>query len=317
MVTAANKLVDSYGRRIRKLRLSVTDACNLRCHYCMPADAKFMDEARLLQPHEYLEVVEELCELGLEEIRLTGGEPLMRKSLVAITEGLAKLPLRKIGMTTNGLFLERYLDVFADHRVQHLNISMDSLNAESFLKITRGGRLEKVLRNIELAKTKNFHVTLNVVAMRGVNDHEILDFVDFSKTHQIEVRFLELMRIGFACKDQKDQFISASEMLGRLKLHYELLPEPTAGDSTSFNYLTTCGAQIGFIASESQAFCGTCSRWRLSADGVLRACLMRNAGMSIRGKTAEERVLIYQNVLGMKPGMRPIEVAHQMNTIGG
>lgn len=316
MVNEKN-LTDAYGRRIRKLRLSVTDACNLRCHYCMPTDATFMEERLLLAPHEYLEVVSELCDFGLEELRLTGGEPLMRKGLTEITQGLAKLPLRKIGITTNGLFLDRYLDVFADHRVMHLNISMDSLDAPSFLKITRGGRLERVLRNIELAKAKGFHVKVNVVAMRGVNDHELCHFVEFSKANQVEVRFLELMRIGFACKNQKDQFISADEMIKVLNQHYELKLIPVAADSTSFQYLTRCGAQIGFIASESKAFCGTCSRWRLSADGVLRACLMRDAGLSIRDKSAHERAMIYQTVLGMKPGMRPMEVAHHMNTIGG
>lgn len=317
MVNAAKNLTDTYGRRIRKLRLSVTDACNLRCHYCMPADATFMDERRLLAPLEYLEVVEELCGFGLEEIRLTGGEPLMRKSLTEITKGLAQLPLRKIGITTNGLFLDRYLDAFADHRVQHLNISMDSLEAASFLKITRGGRLDRILKNIELAKAKGFHVKVNVVVMRGVNDHEICDFVEFSKVNDLEVRFLELMRIGFACRDQKNQFISANDIIQILSSRYEMTLVADAIDATAFRYRTACGALIGFIASESQAFCGTCSRWRLSADGVLRACLMRDAGLSIRGKTPVERAMIYQNVLGMKPGMRPAEVAHQMNTIGG
>ena len=158
---------------------------------------------------------------------------------------------------------------------------------------------------------------VNTVMMKGVNDHEIFDFVEFANETGVEVRFLELMRIGFACSDQKDQFLSASEMMKLLKTKMELKSVSSPHDSTSFNFLTSSGAQIGFIASESQPFCGQCSRWRLSADGILRACLLKDDGKKIQAMTSEKRLEMYRELLGMKPAMRPVEVSHHMNAIGG
>lgn len=311
------ELIDSHGRKIRKLRLSLTDKCNLRCHYCMPVDATFMDEKSYLTPPEYFEIVKDLYQYGLEELRLTGGEPLMRKSFREIVELIAQVPLKKIGMTTNGIFLDKYLDVLKDNRVHHLNISLDSLNPQNFKKITHGDHLNRILRNIELAQKLNFNIKLNVVAMRGVNDHELMDFAAYSAKTGLEVRFLEIMRIGYAMNSQDDQYITAKEMIGRLQQNFELKPIVKEIDSTSFNYLLNNGARIGFIASESQAFCGHCSRWRLSADGIMRACLLKDDGLTIKDKTNSEREHIYQSLLGMKPFMRPAEVTHHMNAIGG
>lgn len=310
-------LIDSHGRKIRKLRVSMTDKCNLRCHYCMPVDSAFMDEKRFLRPGEYVEIVRELSQFGVEEVRLTGGEPLLRPSFEEIAKGLSLLPLKKIGLTTNGIFLDRYLSVLKENRVFHLNISLDSLDPENFMSITRGDYLDRVLDNIDKARKLGFVVKLNTVAMRGINDHELEDFVDYSRRTGIEVRFLELMRIGHAREAQKKQFIPAKEMIELLMHRHLLKPIVKEGDSTSFNYLLDNGAQIGFIASESRPFCGQCSRWRLSADGILRACLMKDDGISLKNKSAEERLPVYQELLGMKPLMRPLEVSHQMNGIGG
>lgn len=310
-------LVDSHGRKIRKLRLSLTDKCNLRCHYCMPVDSTFMDEKNYLSVEENYEIVKELCDYGLEELRLTGGEPLMRKGFSEIIKSFSDLPLKKIGITTNGIFLDKHLDDLLKYKVHHLNISLDSLDEDNFKRITYGNHLKRILSNIALAREMNFNIKLNVVAMKGINDHEIFDFAQYSADMGIEVRFLEVMRIGFACKNQEDQFISAREMTARLGTRYNLRPIVKEADSTSFNYLLDNGAQIGFIASESQAFCGHCSRWRLSADGIMRACLLKDDGLNIKQTTASEREHIYQSLLGMKPFTRPVEVTHLMNAIGG
>jgi cyclic pyranopterin phosphate synthase len=171
--------------------------------------------------------------------------------------------------------------------------------------------------NIELARDAGFVVRVNTVMMKGVNDHEVFDFIKFSEDMGVEVRFLELMRIGFACGEQKDQFISAKEMIDRIKPQMTLKNIISPLDSTSFNFVTSTGAQIGFIASESQPFCGQCSRWRLSADGILRACLLKDDGKNIREMKSENRIEMYRELLGMKPAMRPIEVSHHMNAIGG
>jgi cyclic pyranopterin phosphate synthase len=310
-------LVDNHGRRIRKLRVSLTDKCNLRCHYCMPVNQTFMDESKYLNGDEIFEIVSELVDSGLEEVRLTGGEPLLRKSFSQIVERLAELKLKKLALTTNGILLDKYIDVLSNAKVFHLNISLDSLNEENFKKITFGNYLERVLKNIQLATAAGLSVKINTVMMRGVNDHELLDFVKFSQEYGVDVRFLELMRIGYAREDQVDQFISANEMIGRIKEVTELKAVTSPLDSTSFNFLTSSGAQIGFIASESQPFCGQCSRWRLSADGILRACLLKDDGKSVRNSNPENRQIIYQELLGMKPAMRPVEVSHHMNSIGG
>lgn len=282
----------------------------------MPVDATFMDEKSFLDASAYVEVVEELTHYGLEEIRLTGGEPLMRKSFVEIIEGLGKLPLKKIGLTTNGIFLDKYFDDLKKNNVHYLNISLDSLNEKTFRQITFGNHLKRILENIHEAKARGFSVKINAVAMRGVNDHELFDFVQFAEATGIEVRFLEMMRIGYACQNQEAQYISASEMITRLKTRYDLKSVAMEKDSTSFNYLVG-NALIGFIASEGQAFCGQCSRWRLSADGIMRACLFKDDGLTIRNTTKTQREEIYQSLLGMKPFHRPKEVTHLMHAIGG
>lgn len=310
-------LVDSYGRRIRKLRVSLTDRCNLRCHYCMPLDATFMEKSRYLKAEDYHQIISELCDFGLEEVRLTGGEPLMRASFTDITAKLSTLPLKKIGMTTNGILLDHHLQRLQDHRIHHLNISLDSFDPANFQKITHGDHLPRILKNIETAKAMGFQIKINMVAMRGVNDHEFFDFVDFSAATGIPVRFLELMRIGVACQKQAQQFISAKEIMERLQSKITLQKMAMDADSTSFNFTTDTGAQIGFIASESQAFCGQCSRWRLSADGIMRACLLKDDGLAVKNTTSEQRVQIYQQLLGMKPYQRPAEVHHLMHSIGG
>lgn len=310
-------LIDQHGRKVRKLRLSLTDKCNLRCHYCMPVNATFMDEKKFLNPDEYFNLVKELTDYGLEELRLTGGEPLLRKSFNEIIEKISHLGLKKIGLTTNGIFLDRHMDELKKYRVHHLNVSLDSLDEKNFRKITFGNHLKKILSNIELAQKNGLEVKINVVAMKGVNDHELFDFVEYSRATGLEVRFLEVMRIGHACNMQNDQFISAKDMITTLKSRFDLKPVTKELDSTSFNYLLDNGAHIGFIASESQAFCGQCSRWRLSADGMLRACLLKDDGISVKNTTSEERETIYHTLLGMKPMKRPLEVSHLMHAIGG
>lgn len=310
-------LIDQHGRKIRKLRISLTDKCNLRCHYCMPVNQSFMNEENYLKAEDIFEIVEELKTMGLDEVRLTGGEPLMRKSFPEIAKSLASLSLKKTSLTTNGILLEKYFDVLKETNIRHLNISLDSLNPDSFQKVTFGNHFKKVLENIIFANASGFVVKINVIAMRGINDHEILDFIHFSEKYGIEVRFLELMRIGHARQDQVKQFIPAAELISRIKERHHIIPVPTAADSTSFNFQTSSGAQIGFIASESQPFCGQCSRWRLGADGVLRACLLKDDGISLKHLSKAQRFEKYQELLDMKPKTRPIEVTHYMNGIGG
>ncbi|MFM6927270.1 MAG: GTP 3',8-cyclase MoaA [Bdellovibrio sp.] len=310
-------LVDKYGRRIRKLRISLTDKCNLRCHYCMPLDATFINEHNYLSAAGILEIARELFGFGLEEIRLTGGEPLLRKGFNDIALGLAEIPFRKRGLTTNGVMLSKHLPLLKDAEFNHLNISLDSLREDRFQKISRGRNLKTVIAAIEQASLMGFQVKINAVAMKGINDDEFFDFVQFAKNNNCEIRFLELMKIGHARSSQEQQFISAQEILTILQQQMRLEPMVTTADSTSFNYLNEHKVKIGFIASETQAFCGSCSRWRLSAEGILRGCLFKDEGIDLKGQSSEQRLKTYAEVLKMKPYTRPESVAHQMNSIGG
>lgn len=310
-------LVDQHQRRIRKIRLSLTDKCNLRCHYCMPLDQQFMDESQYLNEDQYFKVLTELHFLGLEELRITGGEPLLRRSFANIITKLAQISWKKIGITTNAILLDKYFDVLLKSNVKYLNISLDSLDEHNFQKISHGNFHSRVMQNIISACKLDFHVKINMVVMRGINDHEILDFVDLSQELGVQVRFLELMNIGTVNKMKNNQYISAREMIEFIKSKHKLIPMDTALDSTSFDFKTIAGASIGFIASESSPFCNHCSRWRLSADGILRACLFKDDGVKLDLESTNKRFAMYQEVLGMKPIMRSEQVAHMMNTIGG
>ena len=310
-------LVDPYGRRVRKLRVSLTDQCNLRCQYCMPVDATFMDPQRYLSPEEYALIVGELLAYGVGEVRLTGGEPLLSRCFGEVLEHLTPLGIPKLSLTTNGILLDRHFENLQKAGIRHLNISLDSLDPEVYKTVTYGNQLARVLDNIQLAQSLGFCIKINMVVMGGINDQEVLAFVDYSERTRLEVRFLELMRIGYACNTQAERFIPAQTLVERIQAQYPLEPISQPLDSTSFNFTTPAGAQIGFIASESQPFCGHCSRWRLSADGILRACLLKDAGIPLRGLSATQRAEAYQELLGMKPYLRPPEVTHMMHQIGG
>jgi cyclic pyranopterin phosphate synthase len=310
-------LTDQIGRRIRKLRISVADACNFRCHYCMPENSTFMSHDRLLKPEEIVQIASQLVDRGVEQIRVTGGEPTMRREFREIMEGISRLPVKKLGLTTNGLLLKKHLPFLRDIKCHHINISCDSLNPEKFNRITRRQSFEPVMDSIFAAREMNFPLKINVVLMRGVNDDEICDFVEFAEKYDIPVRFLELMRIGQACGDQRKEFMTAQDAIDLIKPRRELRTVTSEHDSTSFNYLTDRNGQIGFIASESRPFCGTCSRWRLSADGFLRACLMSDAGVPLKGLSPSEYEAAFERVLPMKPTGRLAEIRQNMNEIGG
>ena len=310
-------LIDSHGRQIRKIRVSLTDKCNLRCQYCMPVDSQFMPESHYLSVPEIQMILSELKELGLREVRLTGGEPLMRKNFSEICDVIGSLGFAKVGLTTNAILLDRHLDTLKQNKIESINVSLDSLNPEHFAQITHGNQLHKVLHNIRLAVAAGFHVKINTVAIRGFIENEIFDFIEFSKNENVEVRFLELMRIGYAVEKQNQDYISAHELIQKIESRYPMQKLQSAKDSTSFNFLVDQNARIGVIASESQPFCGHCSRWRLSANGILRACLLKDDGISVKSTTPEERLMIFQKLLGMKPYLRPKEVHHAMNEIGG
>ncbi len=310
-------LIDSYGRRIRKLRVSLLDACNFRCVYCMPLNPVFMDSSRWLRPEEIEAVCANLIDFGLEQIRITGGEPTLREDFRDIVLRLSSLPLNSLGLTTNGWNLTKELDFLNDTNCKHINISLDSLSKLTFYRITRRDHFEKVLDSVLSAKRLGFHVKINTVLMKGINDHEIFDFIRFSAEHGVEIRFLELMSIGQVKGSKDDLFISASDIIQRVSTREELTPKQSECDSTSFNFKTASGANIGFVASETLPFCHNCSRWRLSADGFLRACLMSEKGIYIRNVKPKDYKVKMNELLTMKPYKRINRTDQDMYKIGG
>ena len=311
------KLIDPHGRHIHKLRLSLLDACNFRCLYCMPQNPRFLPSSQLMTPKEIIHLVRILVDLGIDEIRVTGGEPTLRPDFLPIILELSSLRLKKLALTTNGIHLSPLLTSLCQTKCRSINISLDSLDETNFLKITGSPHQKKVMEAVLKAKEAGFHIKINVVLMKGINDHEIEDFVEFSKKHDMEVRFLELMKIGQARNHFTRHFFPAKKIVERLGNLSSLIPVVLPTDSTSFNYRLTNGAHIGIIASESRPFCKGCSRLRLSAEGQLRPCLMIDGGENLKNKTISEIKKILLKTMTMKPTDRIDEVVQPMNQIGG
>jgi cyclic pyranopterin phosphate synthase len=311
------RLLDTHGRHIRKLRVQLTDACNFRCFYCMPEGTKFQSARNLLSPSEIGRICADLGALGVDEIRVTGGEPTVRAEFDAIMETLAQTPWKKFGMTTNGYLLADKLPLLRDLGCRHLNVSLDSLDEARFRSITGTPHFRKVVAAILRAKSMGFEVKVNAIAFRGLNDSELPQFLDFSAEHGVEVRFLELMRVGPAIGAYAERFIPAEEMIGRLREYADLIPVESPADSTSFGFRTAAGGRIGFIASESRPFCGDCSRLRLSATGKLRSCLFSDTGVELRGRDRLDYPEILREVMALKPVERLPRIPQPMNQIGG
>ena len=275
------ELTDSHGRRINYLRLSVTDRCNLRCFYCMPLEGVVKKGHDAVLSYEELQLIAETSvALGIEKIRITGGEPLVRAGLVGFLKKLSLIPgLRHLALTTNGLLLaEMAADLYLAG-VQRLNVSLDSLNSQTFSDITRGGELNKVLAGLAAAERAGFPPPkINCVIMRGVNDSEILDFADMTLSHGNSIRFIEYMP---AVKEEGWQryCISGSEILERIAARFTLEQVDKgafAGPSRDFRIPGACGS-IGIITAVSGHFCSECNRIRVTSTGRAKGCLFADA----------------------------------------
>jgi GTP 3',8-cyclase len=310
-------LQDSSGRHIHKLRVQLTDVCNFRCFYCMPEGTRFLPANDLLRPSEIINICSALNHFGVDEIRVTGGEPTVRPEFDEIMTQLAQFTWRKFGLTSNGYLLADKLDLLQNIGCKNINISLDSLDPNRFHLITRRPFFAQVLAAIIKAANMGFDVKVNAVIARGTNDDELQDFLNFGAEHGLEVRFLELMKVGPSIAQHENQFISAQSMLERLRLTNDLEPDASAIDSTSFGFRTNRGSRIGFIASESQPFCSTCSRLRLTATGKLRACLFSKDGLDLRGRDPLDYPEILKAVMAMKPTARLENIMQPMNQIGG
>ncbi len=283
----------------------------------MPAHPVFSPSKSHLSLVELHSICSNLVAMGISEIRLTGGEPTLRSDFQDILRLIAPLPLTRKGITSNGQLLARHLECAKDYGWTSLNISLDSLDEGRFDRITGGGDFRKVMHSIEKAAQLGFEVKINAVIMRGINDDEIQDFADWSCQTGLEVRFLELMKIGPAIGRHRELFLSADDMIDQLVTRRKLTPVPVHKDSTSMVYSVSGGGRLGFIASESKPFCGDCSRLRLTHTGVLRSCLLANFGIPLRNVPESQYHDIVTEVVAGKPLSRIEKLAEPMHAIGG
>jgi cyclic pyranopterin phosphate synthase len=271
-------LVDGHGRQIADLRMSVTDRCNFRCQYCMPAEGlPWLERDEILRFEELARVAALLARMGVRDVRLTGGEPLARRELPRLVAMLRAIDeLDEISLTTNGFFLERHAEALVRAGVDRFNVSIDSLQRDRFFAITRRDALDRVLRGLDaLAAFPEAHpIKINAVAVRGFTEQEVLPFARFARQHPYEVRFIEFMPLDGDRAWSPDQVLTGAEIVAIIDAVYPLEPEPRAPSSTARTFRFTDGrGRIGFINPVSEPFCGDCNRIRLTADGRLRTCL--------------------------------------------
>lgn len=286
---AGAPLVDRFGRHHKDLRISVTDVCNLRCGYCIPEEkVEWLPQKSLLTRDEIVRVAAIAADHGVASIRLTGGEPLLRRDLIEIVADLAKLecdgqPL-EISMTTNALGLSQTAKALRDAGLQRLNVSLDTLDAERFTKLTRRNRLHDVLAGIDAARDVNFSlIKVNIVPMRGINDDELVDLVRWAHDLDLEPRFIEQMPLDAGSAWNRDTMMEADEVYTTLTKSFDLEETPGRGSAPAKRYReTNSGKHVGIIASVTQPFCAACDRIRLTADGMLRNCLFSHQETSIR-----------------------------------
>jgi GTP 3',8-cyclase len=281
-------LLDGHGRKIADLRLSVTDRCNFRCQYCMPAEGlPWLERKEILTFEEIERIVVLLAEMGVRDLRLTGGEPLVRRDFPALAGQLCAIDaLAEVSVTTNGYLLERDAEALVRAGVDRFNVSIDSLQRDRFFEMTRRDALPRVLAGLEtLARFPEAHpIKVNAVAMRGFTEDEALPFARFAREHPYEVRFIEFMPLDADHAWDRDRVLTGAEIRAQIEEVWPLEPEPREPSATARVYRFADGqGRIGFINPVSEPFCGDCNRIRLTADGRLRTCLFSLNETDLRG----------------------------------
>ncbi|MBA3695265.1 MAG: GTP 3',8-cyclase MoaA [Methylotenera sp.] len=269
-------LIDQFGREVDYIRLSITDRCDFRCVYCMGEDMQFLPRDEVLSLEECARLVKVFVTLGVSKVRITGGEPLVRKNALWLFEEVGKLEgLNELVLTTNGSQLEKQAQDLRNAGVKRINISVDSLNADRFKKITRTGELDKVLRGIQAAKLAGFeNIKLNTVLMRGMNDDEAIPLVDFAIEQQLDISFIEEMPLGEVDHTRESTFVSNVDTLEILQSRYPLVASAeTTGGPARYWQVANTSTKIGFISPHSHNFCESCNRVRITCKGELFLCL--------------------------------------------
>lgn len=330
---ADTQLIDGLGRRIDYLRMSVTDRCDFRCVYCMAEDMTFLPRQQVLTLEEIQRLAALFVAQGVKKIRLTGGEPLVRRGIVELCAGISALPgLRELVMTTNGSQLVKLARPLADAGVKRLNISLDSLDPEKFRAITRTGELQQVLDGIDAARDAGFQrIKLNVVVMKGRNADEVPALVDFALARDLDITFIEEMPLGNVGRSRGESFCSSDEVRDVISQRYQLL-DSTENSGGPARYVRVEGypeSRIGFISPHSHNFCASCNRVRMTAEGRLLLCLGQENSIDMRAlvrrhPTTDEPLLVaLRKALHGKPAHHDfssdgeVQIVRFMNATGG
>ena len=272
--------LDRFGRKIHYLRISLTDHCNLRCVYCMPEDMKFRPNAEMMQDDEVLLLTRLFADIGFDKIRLTGGEPTVRLNIVDIVRGIAAIPgIHSLSMTTNGVLLSKLAGPLAEAGLDRVNVSLDTLDPAKFKRITRWGKLEDVWKGILAAEQSGLKpLKLNAVVVRGFNEEDVTELARLTLDHPWQVRFIEMMPFAGATDLQIGQRVTEAEIRARIEQTLGPLEIVNGGElDGEARLFHVSGAQgnVGFISSVTVPFCASCARARLTSDGILRTCLLR------------------------------------------
>jgi cyclic pyranopterin phosphate synthase len=322
---------DSFGRNIHYLRISLTDKCNLRCVYCMPEEMFFQPSAELMTRDEILRLVGLFVDLGIDKVRLTGGEPTVRADLIDIVRGIRQAGVSRISMTTNGLRMAQLAKPLQEAGLERVNISIDTLNPDRFRRITRWGKLDDVMDGLHAAEAAGLTpLKINAVIARGYNEDDVAGLAALTLTQRWQVRYIELMPFGEVAAFAQDAVVSQAEIMRRIEAELgplELVDNGRLDGEAKLYRLKGALAAIGFISTITNPFCASCSRVRLTADGKLRLCLLRDdegdlltplrSGASDTELKARIRELIWRKPWGhgLPDGVIPLE--RVMSQIGG
>lgn len=282
-----NTLIDRYGRQIDYIRLSVTDRCDLRCQYCMSEKMQFVPRTQLLTLEEIHTIAKTYVEMGVKKIRITGGEPLVRKNILSLFRNLGQLKdLEDLTMTTNGSQLTRFASQLKEAGVTRINISLDTLKPDLFSEITRVGKIEKTLDGIDAAIDSGFNkVKINSVILKNRNHHEVSNLLDFAIKRKIDISYIENMPLGITGEhSHQGTYYSSDEILADLQHRHDLIPttERTAGPARYYRLNQYPDTRVGFISPHSHNFCDSCNRVRLTAEGLLLLCLGQEHSMDLK-----------------------------------
>ncbi len=326
-------LTDNFGRQISYLRLAVTDRCNLRCQYCMPAHGiDIVDRKELLTFKEMYRITRVLSELGVNKVRLTGGEPFVRKDFIKFLEMLSFNDLLdEINITTNGVMIAKHIEELEALKVKTINLSIDSLNKENFAKITRRDVFNDVFETLEALENSSLNLKLNCVVQSGVNTHEIIDFIELSKHKKIAVRFIEEMPFNGVGQRTTKEVWNYNKIQALIASHYEkIIPLKSDKSSTSHNFkIPDYQGSFGIIPAFTRTICNDCNRIRITSTGTFKNCLFDNGVFNVRdfirqGASNEELKQLFLSIVKEKPengfiaeANRKNDVSESMSTIGG